>query len=155
MRWRQSKNRSLRRLARREQARLEDAPGLTRLRRLVAGPLWKLTHHRGWALLLALPAIGIAFLPISLSLNPFEQQNDAKSILQVLWQVEASAVALSLAVVVFILDSVYKARRRPSLGSLAEGIGLPAIFYADVYALVLTGMVLMGAGEGAPAGWAA
>jgi hypothetical protein len=153
MRWPQWQTRSLRRLALREQARLEDASRLTLARRLLGAFFWKLTRDRAW--LLIFPSIGIAFLPIGLSLSPLEHGKNAKSILQILWQVEAAALALSLALVIFILDAVHKTRRRPSLRVLADAIGLPAIFYGGVYALVLTGMVLMGGGQGAPAGWAA
>ena len=94
-------------------------------------------------------------MPIGLSLNPLEGDEKATAILQTLWQVEAAALALSLAVVIFILQAVYSTQPRPPLRGLAEGIGLPAFFYAGIYGLLLTGMVLMGAGDGAPAGWAA
>jgi hypothetical protein len=101
------------------------------------------------------PSIGLAFVPTGLSLHPFNDDEKATSILQTLWQVEGAALALSLAVVIFILDAVYRARQRPPLRGLAEAIRLPTIFYAGVYGLVLTGMVLMGGGDGAPGGWAA
>jgi len=72
-----------------------------------------------------------------------------------LWQVQAAALALSLAVVIFVFEAVYSARPRPSIRDLAEGVGLPAIFYAGLIGLGLTGMVLLGVGSGAPGGWAA
>jgi hypothetical protein len=155
MRWPPWHPRSLRRLALREKAKLEGAPRRARVERSLRTCVWKLFHDRGWALLLAVPAIGVAFVPTGLSLNPLEGEEEATAILEILWQVEAAALALSLAVVIFILQAVHSTRRRPSLRGLAERIALPAIFYAGVYGLVLTGMVLMGAGQGAPAGWAA
>ena len=155
MRWPPWQPRSLRRLALHEKANLEDAPRRTRVGRLIRSCGWNVTHHRDWALLLVVPSIGFAFVPTGLSLNPLDDEKKATSILQILWQVEAAALALSLAVVIFILQAVYSTRPRPPLRGLAEAIRLPAIFYAGVYGLVLTGMVLMGAGDGAPAGWAA
>jgi hypothetical protein len=107
------------------------------------------------ALLLAVPSIGFAFVATGLSVNPLDDEKRATSILQILWQVEAAALALLLAVVIFILQAAYSPRPRPPLRGLAEAIRLPAIFYAGVYGLVLTGMDLMGAGDGAPAGWPA
>jgi hypothetical protein len=145
----------LRSLALREKAKLEGAPRRVRAERSFRTFIWNLFHDRGWALLLAVPAIGAAFVPTGLSLNPLKGEKEATAILEILWQVEAAALALSLAVVIFILQAVHSTRHRPSLRALAEGIALPAIFYGGVYGLVLTGMVLMGAGEGAPAGWAA
>ena len=155
MQWPPWHPRSLRRVALREKAKLEGAPRRTRAARGLRVCAWNLSHHRGWALLLVVPAIGVAFLPIGLSLNPLEGDEKATAILQTLWQVEAAALALSLAVVIFILQAVYSTQPRPPLRGLAEGIGLPAFFYAGIYGLLLTGMVLMGAGDGAPAGWAA
>jgi hypothetical protein len=158
MRWPPWQPRSLRRLAVSEKAKLERASGGTRAghaRQSLRLCAWNLTHHSGWALLLIVPSLGVAFLPIGDGLSPLDTEKEATPILQTLWQVEAAALALSLAVVIFILEAVYSTRPRPSLRGLTEWIRVPAIFYAGVYGLVLTGMVLMGAGSGAPGGWAA
>ena len=110
MRWPPWQPRSLRRLALREKAHLEDATRRTRVGRLIRSCWWNVTHHRGWALLLVVPSIGLAFVPSGLSLNPLDDEKKATSILQILWQVEAAALALSLAVVIFILQAVYSTR---------------------------------------------
>jgi hypothetical protein len=112
-------------------------------------------HHRVWSLLLGIPAFAITFIPIGWSFRPLRDQTKATDVLQVLWQVQAAGLALSLAVVIFIFEAIYSTRPRPSLRRLAERIRLPAIFYAGLYGLGLTGMVLMGGGEGATGGWAA
>ena len=67
-------------------------------------------------------------------------------------QVQAAVLALALAVVIFIFDAVYSTRLRPSLRGLAEAVRLPAIFYAGMLAVGLTGMVLVGGGCGASSG---
>jgi hypothetical protein len=89
------------------------------------------------------------------TLPPLRDAASAEDYLQVLWQVQAAALALSLAVVIFIFEAVYSARPRPSLRGLAERIRLPAIFYSGLYGLALTGLVLLGYGQDASEGWAA
>jgi hypothetical protein len=145
----------LRRLAEAERTRLEGISQPARLGRAVARTLWKLTHDRSWALLLGLPALATAFVPLPLSLPPLREASSAEDFLSVLWQVQAASLALSLAVVIFIFEAVYSTRPRPSLRGLAERIRLPAIFYAGVYGLALTGLVLLGGGHDASGGWAA
>jgi hypothetical protein len=156
MPWPQPQPRSLRRLAIRRQAQAEGIGlaglGLRKARQWG----WKLFHHRLWSLALPIAAVLVAFLvPADVSLRPFGGLDKAPSILETLWQVQAAALALSLAVVIFIFEAVYSARPRPSIRDLAEGVGLPAIFYAGLGGLALTGMVLLGGGSGAPGGWAA
>ncbi len=110
--------------------------------------------YRG-ALLLCVPCFGIAFLPIGWSFRPFSNAQTTTSYLSILWQVEAAALALALAVVLFIFQAVYSAKPRPSLRDLAERIFLPALFYSGLFGIALVGIVLLGAGHGAPGGWAA
>jgi hypothetical protein len=52
-------------------------------------------------------------------------------------------------------SAVYSTRPRPSLRRLAERIALPPIFYAGIYGLALTGIVILGGGYHASGGWAA
>jgi hypothetical protein len=155
MRLPQWRPRSLRRLATAQKAQLEGASRRTRLYRRIGHVLWLLVHDRYWALLIGVPAFGIAFLPISWSLAPLKDATKAHDYLGVLWQVEAAGLALSLAVVIFIFEAVYSAPQRPSLRDLAARIRLPAIFYAGLYGLGVTGMVLLGGGTRATGGWSA
>jgi hypothetical protein len=155
MSWPQLRPRSLRRLAASQKAELEGLTRGQRLFRRLRRVGWNYTHDRGWSLLLVLPAYGVAFLPIHWSLRPLRDQAKARDVLEVLWQVEAAGLALSLAVVIFIFEAVYSTRPRPSLRRLSQRIGLPAIFYSGLYGLGLTGMVILGGGYGASGGWAA
>jgi hypothetical protein len=118
--------------------------------------VWLLFHDRLWSLLLPLAALLITFVvPADVSLRPFKGLKSPPGVLDTLWQVQAATLALSLAVVIFIFEAVYSARPRPSIRDLAEGVRLPALFYSGLGGLALTGMVLLGAGSGAPGGWAA
>src|SRR5215210_3811489 len=155
MRLRTRQPRSLRRAAFAQRAQLESMRRGGRLARRFDRAWWGLTHHRWWSLLLGFPAVGIAFIPLPWSLSPLQDSDSAEDYLQVLWQVQAAALALSLAVVIFIFEAVYSTRPRPSLRGLAEQIRLPAIFYSGLYGLTLTGLVLLGARQDAPGGWAA
>lgn len=114
-----------------------------------------LVRDRRGALSLIVPVLGFAYLPLDVSFRPLRDPAKAQDLLQVLWQVEAAALALSLAVVIFIFEAVYGRRLRPELRSLAESIWLPPIFYAGIFGLLLDGMVLLGGGRGAPGAWAA
>ena len=155
MRWPKWQPRSLRRLACRRQAEAEGLARGGRAWRRLRRWGWNVRHHRLWSLCLVVPAFLIAFIPWSVSLWPLRGLEEAPDLLEVLWQVQAAAVALSLAVVIFVFEAVYSAKPRPSIRDLAEGVGLPAIFYSGLAGLGLTGMVLLGGGRGAPGGWAA
>jgi hypothetical protein len=155
MLWPKAQPRSLRRLAVQQQAEAERIGRVERAWRRSQRWAWKLFHDRLWCLLLPVAAVLIAFVPAGVSLRPFRGLHQAPNFLEVLWQVQAATLALSLAVVIFIFEAVYSARPRPSIRDLAEGVRLPAIFYAGLGGLALTGMVLLGAGSGAPGGWAA
>jgi hypothetical protein len=147
--------RSLRRLAAAQKAQLEGLTHARRARRRLDRVVWNAFHHRWWSLLLAIPAFGAPFLPLSWSLSPLRDTKKAQDYLQTLWQVQAAGLALSLAVVIFIFEAVYSTRPRPSLRGLAERISLPVIFYAGLYGLGLTGLVLLGGGQDSRGGWAA
>lgn len=148
--------RSLRRLAVRRQNEAQGLVGAGRVLRDARVWSWKLFHDRLWSLVLPVAAVAIAFVvPASVSLSPVRHAHQASGVLETLWQVQAATLALSLAVVIFIFEAVYSARPRPSIRDLAEGVRLPAIFYAGLGGLALTGMVVLGGGSGAPGGWAA
>jgi len=73
----------------------------------------------------------------------------------VLWQVQGAALGLSLAVVLFVFQSVHGNRLGGSLREFAEETWLFPIFYAGLVGLILDGLVLLGVGRDAPGGWAA
>ncbi|HVU78845.1 MAG TPA: hypothetical protein VHC67_14800 [Gaiellaceae bacterium] len=73
----------------------------------------------------------------------------------ILWQVQGAALGLSLAVVLFVFQSVYGNRLGGSLRDFAEETWLFPIFYAGLIGLVLDGAVLLHVGQGAPGRWAA
>jgi hypothetical protein len=72
-------------------------------------------------------AAGAAYAPIP-GLRTLSSASDAGQFLQVLWQVEAAALALSLAIVIFAFQAVYATRLRGSLRQFAEETGLFPIF---------------------------
>jgi hypothetical protein len=73
----------------------------------------------------------------------------------ILWQVQGAALGLSLAVVLFVFQSVHGNRLGGSLRDFAEETWLFPIFYAGLIGLILDGAVLLHVGQGAPGGWAA
>jgi hypothetical protein len=156
MPWPKLRPRSLRRLAVRRLAEAEQMGRAGRAWRRARRWAWMLFHHRLWSLVLPVAGLLAAFVVSArVSLRPFRGLDEAPEVLEILWQVQAASLALSLAVVIFIFEAVYSARPRPSIRDLAEGVGLPALFYAGVGGLALTGMVVLGGGSGAPGGWAA
>jgi hypothetical protein len=147
---------SLSRYAVREKVKLALAPRSQRLLHQSSATL-RLLFLGEIASLFTLGALslGVAFLPWGVSLRPLRDEETARTYLQVLWQVEAAMLALSLAVIIFVFQAVYASRLRGSLRSFAEAVGLFPIIYVGVTGLALTGMVLLGGGRAAPGGWAA
>lgn len=79
----------------------------------------------------------------------------ASDFLRTLWQVEASVLAITYAVVVFALQSFSSTHRDVSLGGLIRGSRLDLALYAGLYSLLLAPAALLGWGDGAPGGFAA
>jgi hypothetical protein len=98
--------------------------------------------------------LAVAFAPLP-GLRTLNSVTDARQFLQTLWQVEAAALALSLAIVIFAFQAIYATRLRGSLRQFAEETGLFPIFYVGASSLALDAEVLLGGGHDAPAGWAA
>ena len=154
---------SLVRQARREQVR---AGGIGRAER-VAG--WIKVQVRAtfetsryaflWILLVGLA--GLYLMPsevrlwrLHLQLSFFEQPNEAAEFLRTLWQVEASVLALSITVIIFAFQAVSTSRHNIKLYEFAEDVHLFPVFYVGVVGLIVDGLVLLGFGNGAPAGGA-
>lgn len=77
--------------------------------------------------------------------------DESSALIGAMWQVQGAALGLSLAVVLFVFQSVFN-RLGGSLRDFAEETWLFPIFYAGLVGLVLDGVVLLGGGHGAPGG---
>jgi hypothetical protein len=94
----------------------------------------------------------------ALYFGPFESVKTGEAFLQTLWQVVAAAVGLTVAMVAFAFEAFLGSEQRQfggSFGAYARETGVLLIVRLGVAALILDGAVLLGIGEGAPAGWAA
>jgi hypothetical protein len=94
-----------------------------------------------------------AFLPALLPIDASLHLGNAVGFLQVLWQVEAATVALTITIVLFVFQ-VFSSRSSSSVHEFAEETGFFPIFYAGLSAIAVTGAVLLGYGHGNAAGWA-
>jgi hypothetical protein len=145
---------SLRRMARREKSRLAtEATSRGWQRRAVSGAVEVLRDQ--WSIVVLCV---FAFVPLVIPVPAFSYfagSTDRLSFLETLWQVQGAALGLSLAVVLFVFQSVYGSRLGGSLRDFAEETWLFPIFYAGVLGLTLDGLVLLDVGYGAPSGWAA
>lgn len=113
-----------------------------------------------WILLVGLA--GLYLVPIEvrfwrwrLRLDLFERPSEAAEFLRTLWQVEASVLALSIAVIIFAFQAVSASRHNIKLYEFAEDVHLFPIFYIGLVGLIVNGLVLLGFGNGAPRGGAA
>jgi hypothetical protein len=96
-----------------------------------------------------------AFLPfIPNDWNPFAKNEEAEGFLRTLWQVDAAALALSLAIIVFAVQAYRSANqeRYCTLHRYIRASWLQLGYEQGVVALLVTGVVLLGAGHGGPAG---
>lgn len=106
-----------------------------------------------WSCAFLLPPLaGATFLPISVVVPPFSQRMRAEAFLSTLWQVEAAALALSAAVIIFAFD-VLSNRSGTSLRTAVRSSGLIPLLFIGLSGLIVTGIALLGYGRGAPAGW--
>jgi hypothetical protein len=107
-----------------------------------------------WILFVGLA--GIFLFPFDVRrLSRFEGATDTTEFLRTLWQVEASALALSIAVIIFAFQVVSSSGYGIKLYEFAEDVHLFPVFYVGIVGLVVDGLVLLGFGNGAPAGSAA
>jgi hypothetical protein len=101
--------------------------------------------------LLVIPA------PYNPCFGPFRSSTHADEFLRTMWQVEAGALALSLTVIVFAVQSyaaAVRGRYGASLRRFIRASRLEVIYQLGVLALVTDGAVLVGYGHDGTAGWA-
>jgi len=142
-------------MARREKARLATEPRYLRVRKDISSRVVGLFRDEMSIVPLAVIAIPVLFLPWFVGFSVLGKRSDPSVFLESLWQVQATALGLSLAVVLFVFQSVYGNRLGGSLRDFAEETWLFPIFYGGLLGLVLDGVVLLRGGHGAPGGWAA
>jgi hypothetical protein len=97
---------------------------------------------------------GLIFVPFPNDWNPFATTAAAEAWLRTLWQVEAAALALSLAIIVFAVQA-YRSTNQDRYGALGRYIRaswLQEGYEQGVVALLITAVVLAGAGHGGAAG---
>ena len=118
---------------------------------------WRWTRdnwrNRTYYLLAALWT-GLIFVPFPNDWNPFGTTEDAEGFLRTLWQVEAAALALSLAIIVFAVQA-FRSASQERYGALRRYIRaswLQEGYEQGVVALLIAAVVLIGAGHGGPAG---
>jgi hypothetical protein len=121
----------------------------------LGGWRWARDHWRNRTYyLLAAVWTACIFIPFPNDLNPFATTEDAEGYLRALWQVEAAALALSLAIIVFAVQS-FRSASQERYGALRRYIRaswLQEGYEQGVVALLVTAIVLAGAGHGGPAG---
>ncbi len=149
---------SLARMARREKARLATEPRALRAKqRAISIALGFARHELSFLWLGVVAFLGLAqpWVPISgFSVFAHHDQRSA-NIIGTLWQVQGAALGLSLAVVLFVFQSVHGNRLGGSLRDFAEETWLFPIFFAGLIGLLLDGAVLLHVGKNAPGGWPA
>ena len=107
-----------------------------------------------WLLLLGAFLVLNPWIP-NPGFGPFKTTEKAESFLHDLWQVEAAALALSLAIIVFAVQAYRSATQERYGGTLRRYIRaswLQEGYEMGVVALLLTAAVLLGVGHGGPAG---
>jgi hypothetical protein len=146
---------SLVRLAR-FQARREEGYGWPAT--LVLG-LWRSVRDR-WRdyTYYVLGGVGIALILLPIpnpGFGPFKTAEDAEGFLRTLWQVEAAALALSLAIIVFAVQAYRSSTHERYGGTLRRYIRaswLQEGYELGVVSLLLMAAVLLGVGHGGPGG---
>jgi len=116
---------------------------------------WVRAHWRDHSYyLLIVVWVGLIFVPFPNDWNPFGKAEEAEGFLKTLWQVDAAALALSLAIIVFAVQA-YRSANQERYGALRRYIRaawLQEGYEQGVVALLITGVVLLGAGHGGVAG---
>lgn len=102
----------------------------------------------------------LLYLPIPSGPLPalFGSRESSEDFMGTMWQVVAGALGLSVAMIAFAFEAFFSSSQRQVGGSLREFAGethLLTVVRLGVAALLIDGLVLLGVGHDAPAGWAA
>ena len=98
------------------------------------------------------------FLPLPISTGIFTDVEASDDFLKTMWQVVAGALGLSVAMIAFAFEAFFSSAQRQVGSSLREFAAETRLLWAvqlGVLALLVNGLVLLGVGYEAPAGWAA
>jgi hypothetical protein len=101
--------------------------------------------------------IGLLFVPICVRIGPFDSVADSKAYLETTWQVVATALGLSVAIIAVLFSALLAGTARTvglSLLEFARGTGMMTVLRFGVSALVVDGLALFPVGHDAPRGWA-
>jgi hypothetical protein len=99
--------------------------------------------------------IGLLWAPSGVVAPALRSETDAERFLETVWQVQAAAVGLTIAVVVFAFQALSSSRWSVGLREFADTTMLLPVVFLGSTSLVVDGLVLLGWGRDAPAGWAA
>jgi hypothetical protein len=80
----------------------------------------------------------------------------ARNFVSSLWQVEAAAIGLSVAIILFVFEAFASsrfARHGETLRDFASDVGLFSLIDVGIAALIVSGLTLLGVGANAPSGW--
>src|SRR6266545_759165 len=131
-------------------------PWSSKLRELAAAVARPATSSSWLFLWVTGASVGLLWAaPADWTVSALSKDADARSFLQTLWQVDAAAIGLSVAIVLFAFELVWSTRYRGTLRRFAREIGLIYVLALGLAALFTIGADLLGLGAGAPGGWAA
>jgi hypothetical protein len=98
--------------------------------------------------------IGMLWMPRVTGWAPIDI-DEPTGFIGALWQVQAAAVGLTVAVVIFAFQALASSRWRTDLREFARSTFLIPVVFLGTTSLLVDGLVLLGWGRGAPEGWAA
>ena len=135
-------------LRRRRELRRHRLRGAARRARAIAGVEWIVLG------LLAFIAVGGLFAPAILDVEWAPEEATIRRFLPVVWQVNAAAVGLSFAIVVFSFERYSTADRGGALREFRAYAQVVPIVLFGLLTLLVDGLALLGVGRDAPYGWA-
>ena len=99
--------------------------------------------------------VAMLYLPCPEHLRALSDAKTATVFLAVAWPVTAGSLAFSVVVLVFAYQTIAAVRQSVGIRDLAVGTPLLVVVYLGIAAVLADGLVLLGVGYQAPAGWAA
>lgn len=146
--------RSLRRSAERERLRLISGSRLVRLSARTHGFRLRLATVAGFGPSYLVIGVGMLWMPSLVGWAPIGI-DEPSDFISALWQVEAAALGLTVAVVIFAFQALASSRWRTDLREFARATLFVPVVFLGTTSLLVNGLVLLGWGRGAPRGWAA